>query len=336
MWNRKKTLIFALCLVSSPVFALTDPCSTLADLTSKSNPNSFVGFGAAETQKAADENAQIDMASRIRQKVTASSTVTENNDSAKLEATSKSVVSESLIGVKVLRRCSNEGSFSTVMSLDKALFVSSLEKKLSFNAAKAKKLTDTLNSEQTDEVIAKNVDSAKKFVADYQSTFESDLELCKTYSGCASIKDEHVFSSLAEAVAKQGDKDQYVMITNNDKIAEDFRDELIDLVEKDGIKVMDNSVKLMDLAESDRIDSKVKRKDLKTKRSVNRKIIAKCKATLGSKIPDSTDRVVEVSCTLESYIGKQKGFRKVYSCKAMADADISKNDAINSCSGRLQ
>ncbi|MES2614399.1 MAG: hypothetical protein V4591_03180 [Bdellovibrionota bacterium] len=314
-----KKLLVGLCSVvfSAATFAETDPCSTLADLTSKSSPNTFVGFGAGTTQKAADDAAQIDLASRIRQKVTATSTVTENNDSSKLEATSKSVVSESLIGAKVLRRCPNSGTFSTAVSLEKSLFISALENKLSSNVDKAKKFIGTINSTKNDDIIAQNIDKAKKFIADYQSTFESDLQLCKTYAGCAAIKDTGVFSDLTDLVAKQGDKDQYLMVTNNNEVTDSFRDELIDLVEKDGTKVMDGVVG-------------------EGETSTNRKILAKCSAKVGSKIPGTSDKVVETTCVLESYIGKQKGFRKVYSCKAMADADISKEDAINSCSGRLE
>lgn len=303
--------------VSLSAFAQTDPCSTLADLTSKSNPNTFVGFGAGTTQKSADDNAQIDMASRIRQKVSATSTVTENNTSSNLESTSKSVVSESLIGAKVLRRCPNNGTFSTVVTLDQSLFISSLETKLASNVVKAQKLIDTLNAAKDDEIVAQNVDIAKKFIANYQANFDSDLQLCRTYKGCASIKNDNVFSDLVDLVAKQGDKDQYLMITDNSEVTASFRDELIDLVEKDGTKIMDGVV-------SDGAAS------------VNRKIYAKCVAKVGSKIPGTTDRVVEAACTLESYIGKQKGFRKVYSCKSMADASISTEDAVNACSGRLQ
>jgi len=304
-------------LFSVAAYAQADPCSSLADLTSKSNPNTFVGFGAGTTQKSADDNAQIDMASRIRQKVSATSTVTENNTGSNLESTSKSVVSESLIGAKVLRRCPNNGTFSTVVTLDQSLFVSSLETKLSANVSKAQKLIDTLNTAKNTDTIAQNVDIAKKFIANYQANFDSDLELCRIYKGCSNIKNDNVFSDLSDIVAAQGDKDQYLMVTDNSETTASFRDELIDLVEKDGTKVMDGAM-------SD--DSS----------SVNRKILAKCKTKTGSKIPGTSDKVVEVTCTLEAYIGKQKSFRKVYSCKSMADASISTEDAENACSGRLQ
>lgn len=313
----KYSIVSVLSLISGIALAQNDPCSSFADLTSKSSPNAFVGFGVGSSQKQADDNAQVDLASRIRQKVTATATVTENNENSNLEASSKSVVSESLIGAKVLRRCPNKDSFSTVVSLDKSIFVSSLEKKLSYNVTKAEKLLDTIKNAQSDESVAQNIDIAKKFINDYQSNFENDLELCKVYNGCASIKNEHVFSDLAEILVQNGDKNQYLMVTNTDDVTESFRDELVNLVEKDGVKVMDGVV-------SDDTSS------------IKRKIFAKCKAKAGSKIPGSSDRVVETTCTLEAYIGKQKSFRKVYSCKAMASADISTEDAINTCSGRLQ
>lgn len=318
MFVKNFFMIFAFCFFTCAANAQTDPCSSLADLTSKSNPNSFVGFGAGTTQKLADDNAQIDLASRIRQQVTATSTVTADNDSSNLQSTSKSVVSESLIGAKVLRRCANSGSFSTVVSLDKAIFISSLEKKLATNVSKGQKLIDTINANKSDEIVAQNIETAKKFIANYQATFDSDLQLCKIYNGCDAIKNEGVFSELSSLVANQGDKDQYLMISTNNSVTDTFRDELIDLVEKDGIKVMDSVVVSDDSS------------------SVKRKIFAKCVAKVGNKIPGTTDAVVETTCTLEAYIGKQKNFRKVYSCKSVLDANNSKEDAVNSCSGRLE
>ncbi len=107
------------------------------------------------------------------------------------------------------------------------------------------------------------------------------------------------------------------MITNGDAVTDNFRDELVDLAEKEGVKIMDGAA-----ADGTSV--------------VKRKIYAKCKAKVGSKIPGSSDKVVETTCTLEAYIGKQKGFRKTYSCKAVSDAGISSEDAQNACAGRLQ
>jgi hypothetical protein len=297
--------------------AQSDPCSSYADLASQNNKDTFVGFGAGSTQKEADNNAQIDMASRIRSKITATSTVTENNTSSNLESTSKSVVSESLVGAKVLRRCPNKDSFSSVFTLDKSVFVRSLENKLSGNVTKATKYIDTLTHSKNDQIIAQNIDGAKKFIADYQATFEDDLQLCKIYSGCGDIKKETVFSELADVVAKLGDKDQYVMVTDSNDVTEMFRDDLVSLVEQDGIKVMDGAVS-------------------ENAAGSKRKILAKCNSKMKPKIPHSSDRIVETTCVLESYIGKQKGFRKVYSCSAMLEDGASTEDAVNSCSGRLE
>ena len=316
MFIKSLTITTLLCLTSF-AFAETDPCSTLADLQSKSNTKLFVGYGTASSQKEADTNSQVDMASRIRQKVSASSMVTSDNNSSNLESSAKSIVNEILIGANVLKRCSNKGTYSTVVTLEKSFFVSSLDKKLDANEKKAKEYINKIKNNENDEVLANTVDAAKKFIKDYQSSFESDLQLCKIYDGCANIKNDHEISSLVDLVSKQGDKDQYIMITNNKDISETYRDELIDLVEQNGIKVMDSIV-------SDDVSN------------IKRRLYAKCAANIGSKIPGSTDRVVTVKCTVESYIGKQKGFRNTYSCSAMADSDISKEDAVNSCSGRLK
>jgi len=299
-------------------FAETDSCSTLADLQTKTDNNSFVGYGSASSQKEADQNAQVDLARNIRQKVTATSTVDETKDDASLKATSKSIISEVLIGAKVLKRCSSNGSFSAVVTLDKKIFISSMTEKLSANIKKSDNLTKSIENAKTDEALGKSIDNAKKFLADYQDNSESDLEVCKVYNGCNDIKIDSIHQ-LAELVTKEGDKDQYIFITSDDKVSKSLRDDLITLLEedsKDKIKIMDGAV-----TESGS-DSK-------------RKILANCKAKVGSKIPGTSDQTVEVRCSIEAYIGKQKKFRKVYSCKSIKDNEISVDDAVSACSGRL-
>ena len=301
----------------SSAYAQTDPCSTLADLQSKGDSSLFVGYGTGPSQKEADQNAQVDLARNIRQKVTATSTVDETKNDATLQSTSKSVVSEILIGAKVLKRCPNGNNFSSVVTLEKNTFISSLTEKLSTNIKKANNLKNSIENAKSEEILGQNIDSAKKFLADYQESLDADFELCKVYKGCSDIKFENSFHDLAELVSKEGDKDQYILVTDNDKVSTALRDDLITLLEADNIKVMDGSV-------SDNA------KDSK------RRILASCKAKVGSKIPGTDDRVVETRCTVEAYIGKQKKFRKVYSCKATADSGISTEDAVSSCSGRLQ
>lgn len=304
-------------LSSFSVFAQTDPCSTLADLQSKGEASLFVGYGVGATQDESVQNAQVDLARNIRQKVTATSTVNETKNDATLQATSKSVVSEILIGAKVLKRCQNANNFSSVVTLEKNTFVSSLTEKLSTNIKKANNLKSLIENSKSEEMLGKNIDDAKKFLADYQENTEADFEVCKVYKGCSEIKMDNTFQNLAELVSKEGDKDQYILVTDNDKVSTALRENLISLLEADHIKIMDGAVS------ENAKDSK-------------RKILANCKAIVGSKIPGTEDRVVEARCTVEAYIGKQKKFRKVYSCKATADSEISTDDAVSSCSGRMQ
>ncbi len=301
----------------SAAYSQTDPCSTLADLQSKGESSLFVGYGAGSSQKEADQNAQVDLARNIRQKVTATSTVEETQNDATLQSTSKSVVSEILIGAKVLKRCPNGSDFSSVVTLEKNTFISSLTEKLSSNIKKANKFKSSIENAKSEEVLGQNIDSAKKFLADYQESSEADFELCKVYKGCSDLKIENSLHDLAELVSKEGDKDQYLLITDNDKVSAALRDDLITLLEADNIKIMDGSV-------SDNA------------KESKRRILASCKAKVGSKIPGTDDRVVETRCSVEAYIGKQKKFRKIYSCKATADSGISADDAVSSCSGRLQ
>ncbi len=306
-------------ILTSSVYAQTDPCSTLADLQSKTQKDLFVGYGSATTRKEADQNAQIDLARNIRQKVTATSTVEESEADASLKATSKSVVSEVLIGAKTLKRCGAENNYSAVVTLEKATFLTSLSEKLSSIIKKAQNLIQSLEKTNDEETIGKNIDIAKKFLADYQDTAADDLSVCKVYGGCEKIGSvDDTFHKLSELVSKEGDKDQYVFISNNDKVSLALRNDLISLLEddpKDKIKIMDGAV-------SENSESK-------------RKILSNCKAKVGSKIPGTDDRVVETRCVVEAYNGKQKKFRKVYSCKSTMDADITIEDAVTACSGRL-
>jgi len=316
----KSIKIILLC-VSSPsgiAWAQADPCSTFADLTAKSSPNTFVGYANSSSQQQAQREAQVDLASRIRQVVSASSTVTQSSSADPvLSSSSKSAVSEILIGAKVLRRCAQNGGYSTVVTLEKNLFVHSLEKKLLYNVDKAQKFITSIQTARSDDILAQNVDFAKKFVVDHQSSFESDLELCKIYNGCAEIKNEHIFSDLQTVLSPKADQDQYVMTTAHDAVSKNFRDEIVGLVEKEGLKVQDGTVSASNVP-------------------AHRKIFAQCTARVGTPVMGGPDKVVETKCTVEAYIGKQKTLRKTYSCQSMADLTTSKQDAINACSGRLQ
>jgi hypothetical protein len=120
---------------------------------------------------------------------------------------------------------------------------------------------------------------------------------------------------LNNLVIANGDKNQYILITNQTDVSDVFREDLISLLENDGLKIMDV------------IDNKT---------PSPRKIIAKCIANLGPKIPNSADRIIETKCTADIFIGKQKKGRKVYFCKAVVDNDMDREDAVGSCSGRLK
>lgn len=312
--NLKRYFCFSVFFWSFPAFADTDPCSTLADLESQSNSSVFVGFSAGASQKEADQNAQVDLARNIRQDVTSTSTVNGNNEKLSLTETSKSVVSESLMGAKVLRRCSLKDTFSTVVTLDKKLFLSSLEKKLTLRLKKAAGYAHELET-QDDESLGQTVTAAKKFLSDYRVSSESDLELCKVYSSCVKIENTNAFADLENALVKVGDKDQYLFTTTQSDLAHHFEEDLITLIENsEGIKIVNKA------AGTD---------------SVKKKIKASCKAQFGTAISGTDDRIVEVRCTAEGYVGKQRSFRKVYSCKSVADSTTSKEEAVNACSGRL-
>lgn len=301
-------------LWSFAAVADTDPCSTLADLKSKSDSSVFVGFSAGSSQKEADQNAQVDLARNIRQDVTSTSTVNESNDKSSLTETSKSVVSESLMGAKVLRRCSLKDTFSTVVTLDKKLFLSSLEKKLTRQLKKAADYTNELET-QDEESLGQTVTAAKKFLSDYRVSAESDLELCQVYNSCLKIENTNAFRELENALAQVGDKDQYLFTTRQSDLAHHFEEDLITLIENsEGIKIVTQA------AGAD---------------SAQKKINASCKAKLETAISGTDDRIVEVRCTVEGYVGKQRSFRNVYSCKSVADSTTSKEEAVNACSGRL-
>jgi len=299
---------------SSPVYADTDPCATMADLTTKSDANTFVGYGTGASANQAEQNAKIALAANIRQKITSTSTVTENTKNASLEASSKSVVSEVLIGAKVVRRCSQKDTYSTVVSLDKAFFLSSLETQLSSQVTQAQKLTTNITSAKGNEALSKAVDVAKRFLANTPSHFQEDLNVCLVYGGCQTMKnqDTSVFDNLSSAVEKNADQDQYVLVTNGD-ITEKFRDNIISLLENDNIHTMSGD------------DSSS---------THTRRINATCKVNKGSAILGG-NRVIETRCVVEGFSGKQKMFRNTYTCKAMADNSISPDDASNSCQGRL-
>jgi hypothetical protein len=315
MLKKIVVLVGSLLGLSTPAFADVDACSTFADLTTKSKPNTFVGYGLGDTPAQAEQNAKTALASNIRQKISATSTVVEDTKNASLEASSKSVVSEILIGAQVIRRCSGQGNFSAVVSLDKSTFLSSIETRLSSQISQAQKLEKDISSAKGSEPLARAVDVAKKFLANTQSHFQDDLNVCLVYEGCQRMKNQNmnVLDNLADLVSKNADKDQYILIIKGN-ITEKFKDNIISLLENDSIHTMSA--------------------DETTDSGNSRRIQATCNVNKGTQILGG-NRVIETRCVVEGFSGKQKMFRNVYSCKAMGDNSISPDDASDSCQGRL-
>jgi hypothetical protein len=227
-------------------------------------------------------------------------------------------VAESLIGAKILKRCTTGELYSTVTTLDHKLFIASMEKKLTFNVAKATKLLETLkDSRNNPEIFSQNIEIAKKFVKDYQANYETDLRVCRTFNGCETITNENIFTELSSITQQNGDKDQYILIADQNDVSQMFKMEIITLLEKDGIKIMDKIV-------TDNKNPSV------------RKIFAKCSAKLNPKLPNSSDRIVETKCIADIYIGRELKDRKIYTCKSLTDSDLASEDAVNACSGRLK
>lgn len=291
-----------------------DPCAALPELLAAGSSSVFVGYGKGESRELADSAARVDLASQIRQKITATATVTENDQGPSLSGTSKSVVSEVLIGAKTVRRCAYGGSFSTVVSLEKSLFLKSLEGKLSSLVQKALALTKSLKTTKSEEVFFRTLDQANQFLSTYQDSFDDDLRLCRTYGGCVDMAiEEKALVGLSGAVLEQGDKDQYVVATDGNPVTERFKDELTAFLQQDGLHIA-----------VDGITINVK----------PRRIFVKCRAKLGSKIPNSGDRVIEVRCT-STIAGRSTG-RQAYLCRSVAGAEASIDDALTACQDRLQ
>lgn len=309
-------MFFCFIVFHGQLYSQTDACSSLADLQTKNN-NSFVGYGSGQTQFEADQNAQIDLARQIRQKVTATATVEENNFNSNLSSNTKSVVQEILIGAKILKRCSGENKFSTVVTLDKDFFINSLAEKLTITFNKANSLKKSIENAKAEEVLANAIETAKDFINNYQQSCESDLELCKIYKGCSNITFDNSFRDLINAVAKNAETDQYVLIIEDQALTNEFQEDLLRLLEEDNVKIM---------------NSKVAEKGNNT----SRKILANCKFKAGLKIPGTEDKIAEIRCLADAYSGKQKKFQKIYSCKAIMDTQMTSQDAISSCVGRLQ
>lgn len=318
MFNPFKLSLLVCCCAFSAAFAETDPCSSTADLQSKSDSSLFVGFGAGSTQKDADRNARVDLARNIRQNVSASDTVTANDSDQSLNSTSSSSVSEILVGAQVLKRCKNKDSFSAVVTLKKKLFVSALQEKIHANLKQANSYIKRLKDSKNEASVMQTVDKAKKFLAKQEDAFDSDLALCRTYDGCDKLKEDSTFSDLADLLAEQGEKGGYVLVLDKGRLTQSFKDDIASLLAKDDINVKD----------PDSVEDIL---------SVTNRANAKCVAQLGTKIPDSSDRVVTVRCSVEGVAGKQKMFRSVFSCKATLDERESKDEgAAGACSGRLE
>ncbi len=310
---------FALAKEDSPV-ANEEACTKLADMYSKNN-SLFAGYGNGLNATEALKNAQIDLASRIRQQITSESSVDQNDNSTNYSSKTKSIVNEILVGANVVKRCSDQDSASVVVTMDKELFFTNLEKKLSLLRDKAKNYLNQINSNKNsdDENTARLIDKAKKFSLENQSKFESDLELCKTFKHCNQIEEANIFIELQSAFNRRGDTDVYEMILDKKPITQNFKEELQTLLEQSGLKV------------TNIIEENNKGTHL-------RKILASCLSNHGNQaIASSSDLIVGVKCTVEVYTGKEKTARKTYSCTAVSEgrSHSQLEDAIHSCHGRL-
>lgn len=318
MFSSFKLLLLLCCGTFCNAFAATDPCSSIADLQSKSDSSVFVGFGAGESQNAASRNARVDLARNIRQNVSASDTVTATDSDQSLNSTSSSSVSEILVGAQVLKRCTNQDNFSVVVTLSKKIFVSALQEKLRANLAQANSYSKRLKNSKNEASLMQTIDKAKKFLAKLDDSFDTNLALCRTYDGCSKVEDGSAFSDLADLLAEAGEKGGYVLVLDKGSLTQSFKDELSSLLAKDDVNVKD----------PDSVEDIL---------NVTNRANAKCVAQVGTKIPNSSDRVVTVRCSVEGVAGKQKMFRSVFSCKAMIDERESKDEeAAGACSGRLQ
>ncbi len=306
-------------------FAQKDECSSLADTQTKSDSSLFVGFGAGSSSKEADNNAQADLAGRIRQQVTAQATVTQSNTTENLTSSTTSAVNEVLTGAKIIKRCQNADSYSSVVTLSRSTFIKSLQEKLLTVISKAQNYSAQLKKENMKpEVSAEVVDNTKQFLDKYEPSFSSDLTLCRTFNGCLEIKKEKdlVLSDLSNLVATFSGKEMYELIVEKEKgnkkdsnMTELVQDEIITLLGDDGIKVNDGN---------DNVDA--------VSTNNPRKVHLSCQSKLGTKIPNTSDRVFEISCSVNGFVGKSKKFRKIYSCRVMADDEGDFASNVDACS----
>ena len=311
-WPWYKSLLALGCL-SGIALAQTDPCAQLADMQASSS-DMFVGFGAGLDQQAADANAQVDLARHIRQQVDATTVVTEDNTNASLSSTAQSTVSAVLVGAKVLRRCaatdSSTPTYSTVMTLEKNLFVTSLEEALKQKEQQGLALYEKLKPSAAGSslpISTADVQAAKAFVKSYQTVLSEDEQLCKIYKGCQNSKLAQVTASLAAQVEAKAEQIQYKFVAQN-RLAQRFEGELTDFLKEAGYSIGPSS-------ESKRVAS------------------ASCHTTASSVM--GGNQVVTLRCRVQCYEGSQVVFNKELLCKAMADKNILVEDAAASCHGRL-
>ncbi|MBX9703326.1 MAG: LPP20 family lipoprotein, partial [Silvanigrellaceae bacterium] len=159
----KSSRVFALCFAMLTCQSASpqgkDECLTLSDLKAK-DTTEFVGYGTGTTEQEASQNALVDLSSRIRQKISAASTVTGSNTSVSIKSNSSAMTSQELVGGKILKRCTlGERRFSAVTSLRKELFLTSLQEKINDVLKNADQHVKAIQSASSD--IQKNLALAK-------------------------------------------------------------------------------------------------------------------------------------------------------------------------------
>lgn len=170
-------------------------------MAAKQNSSTFYGYGTGYGEQDAVDNARVDLAKQIRTNIKAEASVSENNKDVSLDSLTTSTVSESLVGLKVHKRCPMGAKMSAFVSLTRTAFLGNLKSSLQSLESTAQGQLAALTTAPSALERLRTIRQVKLDLTTSRDKFREDLALCQAFRSCHDI-DGKVFTKLEDEVAK--------------------------------------------------------------------------------------------------------------------------------------
>ena len=296
--NFQHIAIFAAALISTASFNIAfanyqDDCIAQYNKhANKPNSSTFYGYGIGYGEQDAVDNARVDLAKQIRTTIKSQASVSENNKDVSLDSVTTSTVSESLVGLKVLKRCPLGVKTSAFVSLTRTAFIGNLKSVLSEIESTAQSQLTALNAATSDIERLRFIRQVKNDLFENKEKFRDDLTLCQSFQSCHEI-DGKLFSKLEETIAKHR---SLLLLSYKplDDSAKSLRQDLTRLLEREGFEF--------------------------TSQASKNEAQVRCDQKFFPKVKDIAERYLEIKCVSELMIEGAVAYTMSFSGSGAGDS----------------